>query len=157
MCVLGDNKRERETRLMRSGSLIKQRALQRGSLMVAPCLSSWVANPPSITAQPPALFIRSSNNVIAFWKPISPWSSLSLSLDIGFTRTRTPWQKYLMAPVTEEGGSLLAFCFFLNADEIAYRFTFYFFKKRKQNPWAWSSKVFLFYFFLLLFQISALI
>jgi hypothetical protein len=38
-----------------------------------------VANPPSITAQPPAFFIRSSNDVFAFWKPISPWSSLSLS------------------------------------------------------------------------------
>lgn len=49
------------TRLIRWGSLIRQRALQRGSLMAAPCFSSCVASPPSITAHPPALSIRSSN------------------------------------------------------------------------------------------------
>lgn len=36
-----------------------------------------------------------------------------------------------MAPVIEEGGVFVSvFFFFLNADEIAYRFTFYFFKKK---------------------------
>lgn len=65
---------ERATCLIRWGSLMRQRALQRGSLMTAPCLSSCVANPPSTTAQPPAFSIKSSNEDLSF--PIS----LSLSL-----------------------------------------------------------------------------
>ena len=62
---------------MRSGSLIKQRALQRGSLMVAPWISNWVANPPSTTAHPPAFSIRSSNNELVFPMPLSVYLSSS--------------------------------------------------------------------------------
>ena len=38
-----------------------------------------------------------------------------------------------MAPVIEEGGVFVSVFFFLNADEIAYRFTFYL-KKKKTKP-----------------------
>jgi hypothetical protein len=116
-----------------------------------------VANPPSITAQPPAFFIRSSNDVFAFWKPISPWSSLSLSRYWVYKDSDTLTEVFNGAGDRGRGVFVSVFFFFLNADEIAYRFTFYLKKKKKRNPWAWSSKVFLFYFFLLLFQISALI
>lgn len=47
------------TCLMMWGSLMRQRALHKGSLMEAPCFSSWVANPPSMTAHPPAFSIKS--------------------------------------------------------------------------------------------------
>lgn len=147
MCVLGDNKRERETRLMRSGSLIKQRALQRGSLMVAPCLSSWVANPPSITAQPPAFFIRSSNDVFAFWKPISPWSSLSLSRYWVYKDSDTLTEVFNGAGDRGRGVFVSVFFFFLNADEIAYRFTFYFFLKKNKTLGLGLPKFFYFIFF----------
>lgn len=50
---------------------MRQTALHSGSLMIAPCFSSCVAKPPSITPQPPAFCNRSSNNVAAFFIPIS--------------------------------------------------------------------------------------
>lgn len=156
MCVLGDNKRERETRLMRSGSLIKQRALQRGSLMVAPCLSSWVANPPSITAQPPAFFIRSSNDVFAFWKPISPWSSLSLSRYWVYKDSDTLTEVFNGAGDRGRGVFVSVFFFFLNADEIAYRFTFYLKKKKKNETLGLGLPkffYFIFFFFYSKFQL----
>ena len=67
---INEKEGEKHTLLMSLGSLIKQRALQRGSLMAAPCLSSWVANPPSITAQPPALLIRYSRDDLLFSTPM---------------------------------------------------------------------------------------
>lgn len=38
--------------------------------MAAPCVSSWVANPPSMTAQPPAFSRRFSSNEVVFFSPI---------------------------------------------------------------------------------------
>lgn len=58
------------TCLMRWGSLIKQRALHRGSLMEAPWISNCVAKPPSTTAQPPVFSIRSSNFADMLSNPI---------------------------------------------------------------------------------------
>lgn len=65
---------------------MRQTALQSGSLMTAPCFSSCVAKPPSITAQPPALCKKSSNNVVAFLIPISSfrpsrWFLVALKID----------------------------------------------------------------------------
>lgn len=45
---------------MRSGDVIKQSALHRGSLISAPCCSSCVARPPSMATHPPARFSRSA-------------------------------------------------------------------------------------------------
>lgn len=53
-------RRRKKTCLIRSGSEMRQRALQSGSRMSAPKASSWVARPPSMTKQPPALSMSSS-------------------------------------------------------------------------------------------------
>jgi hypothetical protein len=52
------------TSLTRCGLVMRQAALQSGSLMSAPSASSCVAKPPSMTAHPPALATRSSNTPI---------------------------------------------------------------------------------------------
>jgi hypothetical protein len=106
-----------------------------------------VANPPSITAQPPAFFIRSSNDVFAFWKPISPWSSLSLSRYWVYKDSDTLTEVFNGAGDRGRGVFVSVFFFFLNADEIAYRFTFYLKKKKNETLGLGLPKFFYFIFF----------
>lgn len=108
---------------MRSGCLIRQRALQRGSLMAAPCLSSCVANPPSTTAQPPAFSITISNGVVPFFTPITLFQFFSFF----FLFRKKEERKRVRMLKRKRNGIVFALTMALwrvgvNADEILFRF-----------------------------------
>lgn len=106
---------KKKTFLIRCGCLIKQIALQRGSLIKAPCFSSCVANPPSVTTQPPEFSIRSCNN--DFFSPFISLQRRRFSDYYEGNRARCCYN----VNVTLNEGWLVGWVG-VNMDEIAFRF-----------------------------------
>lgn len=129
--------KNKKTCLVRCGCLIKERALQRGSLMEAPCFSSCVANPPSVTAQPPAAFSMRSCNNDAFFSLFMLHAVLSprrrrfcAAEHVKMLEEAEPFFLLIVAAVCWVGVGLL------NMDEIAFRFLFlpnFFFMEKMSN------------------------
>lgn len=85
---------------MRSGDVIKQSALHRGSLISAPCCSSCVARPPSMATHPPARFSRSAKALKDSGSSDKRWSArpmldgLLVSYPLCYCNAETDTAKY---------------------------------------------------------------